>query len=76
MTTPATLRAGLGEGDGMDETWRKSSYSASSSECVDVARRGGAVLMRDSKDPDGPVLSFSLDVWREFVAQVPVRDQE
>ncbi|MEV6149784.1 DUF397 domain-containing protein [Nonomuraea sp. NPDC052129] len=27
-------------------------------------------LMRDSKDPDGPVLSFTPDEWRAFTAGV------
>lgn len=60
----------------LDGAWRKSSYSSESANCVQVALRGGLVVVRDSKDPDGPVLSFPPDVWREFVAQVPVRNQE
>lgn len=38
--------------------WRKSSHSGDSSEphCVELARLPGAIAMRDSKDPDGPVL--------------------
>ena len=34
--------------------WRKSSRSASAAECVEIAHTGDAV--RDSKNPDGPVL--------------------
>jgi hypothetical protein len=30
----------------------------------------GAVLVRDSKDPDGPRLVFDPRAWREFAAQV------
>ena len=34
--------------------WRKSSYSNSGANCVEVARtRSGKVAVRDSKDPDG-----------------------
>lgn len=40
-------------------TWRKSSYSgAGSNECVEVARTLDRV--RDSKNPDGPVLTVDL----------------
>ncbi|MCP2335970.1 DUF397 domain-containing protein [Actinomadura rupiterrae] len=39
--------------------WRKSSYSGGSSDeaCVEVARLGGVVLVRDSRNPDGPWLA-------------------
>lgn len=41
-------------------TWRKSSYSSSAQgECVEVARAGEYVVVRDSKDPFGPVLLLS-----------------
>jgi hypothetical protein len=36
--------------------------------CVEVARDGPEVLMRDSKDVGGPVLRFSGDQWRSFQA--------
>jgi hypothetical protein len=37
-------------------TWRKSSYSSSNGQCVEVASAGSVVAVRDSKDPDGAVL--------------------
>lgn len=55
--------------------WRKSTYSANGSTCVQVARNlSGIVAVRDCKDPDGPKLVFSPDEWRAFVAGV--RDGE
>jgi hypothetical protein len=51
--------------------WRKSSYSNSGANCVEIARtRSGKVAVRDSKDPDGPVLTFSPDEWKAFVAKI------
>jgi hypothetical protein len=49
--------------------WRKSSRSGTSN-CVEVALHGALVLVRDSKDPLGPVLTFSKDEWDAFLAGV------
>jgi hypothetical protein len=47
--------------------WRKSTYSANSSTCVEVARGlSGTVGVRDSKDPDGPALVFRPEGWEAF----------
>jgi len=52
-------------------TWRKSSYSgANGGGCVEVAQLPAVVAVRDSKDPDGPRLTFSPGEWRAFVAGV------
>ncbi|WP_280418666.1 DUF397 domain-containing protein [Nocardia carnea] len=51
--------------------WFKSSRSASGKECVEVAHlRGGAVGVRDSKNPTGPALVFGPDAWDAFTAAV------
>jgi hypothetical protein len=52
--------------------WRKSSYSsANGGNCVEVARNlPGVVAVRDSKDPDGPALTFSPAQWQAFTAAV------
>ena len=49
--------------------WRKSSYSAQSN-CVEVARLPGHVLVRDSSDPHGPVAAFGHPDWHTFVTAV------
>lgn len=56
--------------------WRKSSYSGSNGDCVEVARNlPGMVAVRDSKNLDGPVLFCNPEQWRVFVksiARVPI----
>jgi len=55
-----------------DARWRKSSCSGNNGgNCVEVTRDlTGAVALRDSKDPEGPVLVFTPDQWRAFAAGV------
>jgi hypothetical protein len=53
------------------ETWRKSSYSANGTECIEVARKSsGSIVVRDSMDTSGPRLAFSLVKWEEFIHQI------
>ncbi|MER6500517.1 DUF397 domain-containing protein [Streptomyces sp. NPDC001455] len=50
-------------------TWRKSTYSGNTGgECVEVADGlPCAVPVRDSKNPDGPVLTIGATAWQRFV---------
>jgi hypothetical protein len=52
--------------------WRKSSYSGNNGgQCVEVARNLlGVVAVRDSKDCEGPVLTFTPGGWRAFISGV------
>ncbi|USA01992.1 DUF397 domain-containing protein [Streptomyces lydicamycinicus] len=51
--------------------WFKSSYSNNGGDCIEVAGNvPGAVPVRDSKDPHGPALTFSVNGWSSFVAAV------
>lgn len=48
--------------------WFKSSYStADGPSCVEVAATLEAVLVRDSKNPDGPRLTLAPSAWAEFI---------
>jgi hypothetical protein len=50
--------------------WRKSSYSGGNGSCVEIAHLGTAVAIRDSKDPEGPVLIATADVWHSFIRHI------
>ena len=54
--------------------WVKSSYSFSNGNCVEVATRqaqqGTERLVRDSKNPFGPVLIFPPAAWDAFAREV------
>ncbi|AJZ82822.1 MULTISPECIES: DUF397 domain-containing protein [Streptomyces] len=47
--------------------FRKSSHSDPERECVEVATNvPNTVAVRDSKDPEGPVLRFTPAAWAAF----------
>lgn len=49
--------------------WRRPK-SCSGGQCVEVARAGDRILMRDSKNPDMEPLVFSAAEWADFVSGV------
>lgn len=51
----------------MDRKWEKSTFSGATGNCVEFAREGDNFLVRDSKDPNGPVLTFTPAEWDAFV---------
>ena len=52
-------------------TWRKSSYSGSNGgECIEVGSHDDRVLVRDTKDREGPMLQVSPATWRRFADRV------
>ena len=53
--------------------WRKSSRSAYNGSCAEAGACRHGVAIRDSKDPDGPILMFSRDAWRRFTADLSKR---
>ncbi|SCF10676.1 protein of unknown function (DUF397) [Micromonospora matsumotoense] len=58
-----------------DARWRTSTRSSTNGgDCVEVADNlPGLVAVRDSKDRDGGVLTFTPAAWRSFVALAPTR---
>ncbi|MFF5208652.1 DUF397 domain-containing protein [Streptosporangium sp. NPDC000396] len=69
--------------------WHKSSCSGAGQNCVEVALVDNAqaevkhntnterlFLVRDSKDPDGPILAFTPSEWDAFLAGIKSGDFE
>jgi hypothetical protein len=58
--------------DGLN--WRKSRYSGGNGgACVEIAGVRRAVLVRDSKNPDGPPLVFGHRAWTAFAVKMKAR---
>ena len=56
---------------GSNLEWIKSSLSFSNGNCVEVASLpDDEIGVRDSKDPEGPVLRFTSDEWHAFLGGV------
>jgi Domain of unknown function (DUF397) len=56
--------------------WRKSTYSGGNgSDCVEVGGSAPVVLVRDTKDRAGAVLTFGPDAWRRFAATIKSTDR-
>jgi hypothetical protein len=62
-------KVGLG-----NAAWRKSSYSSADNNCVEVAFLNNTVAIRDSKNPDGPVLLFTPKQHEAFIQGLKTDD--
>jgi hypothetical protein len=56
-----------------DISWRIS-RTCDSGACVGVARRGEAVIIGNTNNPEGPVSEFSMEEWRQFLAGAKLGD--
>ena len=53
----------------VEPRWRRASRCGSNA-CVEVADLGGSYGLRDSKDPEGPVLTIDRLDFRTFITGV------
>jgi hypothetical protein len=51
----------------MTTTWRKSSYSTATGNCVETALTTDGVVIRHSKHPTAGTITFPLHAWAGFV---------
>lgn len=50
-----------------DVNWRKAARSAGNGACVEVASVNPRVLVRDSRDQNGPAMRYSGSAWQAFL---------
>jgi hypothetical protein len=47
--------------------WQKATRSISNGACVEVAPANDMIAVRDSKNPNGAILFYTMDEWSAFV---------
>ena len=52
---------------GQGSPWIKAVVSDGSGSCVEMRRHTGAIEVRDSKDPEGPVLRYTSAEWAAWL---------
>ena len=67
MSTPTNGKITLSEEERADLSWIKAQASTYNGACVEVASAAGKVAMRDSKDPNGPVLVYTHAEFSAFL---------
>ena len=50
--------------------WRKSRFSADTGNCVEITSMSVSILVRDSQDVAGPVLTVSPAQWGHFIVHI------
>lgn len=56
------------------DAWRKSSACSEANNCVEVRVYRDQVQVRDSKEPSGASLSFTVEEWEAFLSGVALGD--
>jgi hypothetical protein len=56
--------------DRAQANWRKSKTCQADGGCVELSAGSTVVLMRNSTDPDGPVLTFDRETFEVFLDDV------
>lgn len=59
-----------------DIAWQKSSYSNGANSCLEVSFSSNGVLVRDSKDPGGAVLSVHTGAWYALLCMARIDNTE
>jgi hypothetical protein len=53
-----------------EQNWRKSRYSGSQANCVEVADSPDVVVVRDTTNRVGGTLEFGAGAWRAFTGEL------
>lgn len=54
---------------GLAVAWKRGGFCING-DCVEVRLSDGAVQVRDSKNPEGPTLEFTVTEWQVFTSAV------
>jgi predicted secreted Zn-dependent protease len=54
-------------------TWH-TALSCESGACVEVAANQNTILIRNSREPDGPLIEYTAEEWHAFVSGVKKGD--
>jgi Domain of unknown function (DUF397) len=57
----------LSESERRDLAWHKAQRSTNNGQCIEVASAVGKIAIRDSKDPDGPILVYTPAEFSAFL---------
>ncbi len=67
MDTAMTEKIILSEAERAALTWLKAQSSSHNGQCVEIAEAVGKIAIRDSKDPDGPILVYTPAEFEAFL---------
>ena len=67
MDTERTRKIILSEAERAGLAWLKAQSSGANGQCVEIASTAGKIAIRDSKDPDGPILVYTPGEFRAFL---------
>jgi len=57
----------LSEAEHRELFWLKAYSSTANGQCVEIASTVGKIAMRDSKDPEGPILVYTTTEFSAFL---------
>jgi hypothetical protein len=57
----------LDEAERASLAWLKAQASTYNGQCVEIASAPGKIAVRDSKDPDGPILVYTPAEFKAFL---------
>ncbi|RAY10810.1 hypothetical protein DPM19_33655 [Actinomadura craniellae] len=63
----------MNQPDPAQPTWRKSTHSGGGNECIELADLGDTIAIRDSKNPEGPLLHLTPGEADAFLAELKGR---
>ena len=67
MDTAKREKITLSEAERASLAWLKAQSSGANGQCVEIASTAGKIAIRDSKDPDGPILVYTPGEFKAFL---------